>query len=677
MDNADLIPPTPKSLSDWELEQALETAKAQSDGMLAAMILLEQESQLRTEDDSAMLAWIARVETIDSPEARAALKDFYLANSRFSRNPVANESEQVLATAIDEPEQLPEISADEEVAPAQNIVEAVPAPIIPLPVPTPVSQEVAFDEMLAIGAAEATDAIELPETDFSVTGVLGQIVDRVNFDFSADEDATALEESEHVPISAFESQAEPTSPTKLKSEFVWSTFWQPAVVFALAIPLLAALWASQQRVSLATLVVGVAAASILNFALQSVFRSVSLRGNADATVLSRATFGVFANTLPVLFVWLFRSALLVVAAFSAVLALMPTFAGAPVAAGAAIVGLSWSTVLALCCLVAAISVSLFSPRVRTWVLAIATGIGFALVAAALIIRGFGLDLSNLDLAQVSLLAVVTLVASLGLSGIAQNALQQSESNQARRSQTLSDLISMFILPIVSVAGFGLLLSAPVGTSTGFTSLDELFLQFPLWLANVSVWVAVLLALVLLGTLGSFASESLSGLFIGRKSIRALITFLAAMAIAVAIGLESWLLDYLSKIILILLIPVSAWLGAFITEGILRRTNFHEVSLQRSYAFYKRVSVPAILGFILAVAIGVGLSPIDSIAWTGFLSKWLDPLLIFGNLSGAIWALVVSVVWSLITSLPKIHKQELEIAAIDERRSEIAGVVLPQ
>ena len=649
MDNAELIPPTPKSLSDWELEQALETAKAQSDGMLAAMILLEQESQLRTEDDSAILSWIAKVETIDSPEARAALKDFYLANPRFSSNPVSPE----------------------------NIVEAVAAPIIHLPVPAPVSEEVAFDEMLSIGAAEATDAIELPETDFSVTGVLGQIVDQVNSDFSADEDATALEESEHVPVAAFESQSETTTPTKVKSEFVWSGFWQPAAVFAIAIPLLAALWASQQSVSLATLVVGVAVASFLNFALQSIFRSVSLRGNADATVLSRATFGVFANILPVLFVWLFRSTLLVIAAFTAVQTLLPTFAGSPSASVSAFAGFSWSTVLAVCCLVAAILVSLFSPRIRTWVLAIATGVGFAWLAVALIIRGFGLDLSNIDLAQVSLLAVVTLIASLGLSGIGQNALQLSGSKQARRSQVLSDSISMFILPVLSVGGFGLLLAAPVGASTGFTSVGELFLQLPIWLANASVWVAVLLVLVLLGTLGSFASESLSGLFIGKKSMRAIVTLLAAVALAVAIGLESWLYSYLSQLILILLVPVAAWLGAFITEGVLRRTNFHEVSLQRSYAFYKRVSIPAILGFILVVSFGIGVSPIDSISWTGFLSKWLDPLLIFGNLSGAIWALVISVVWSLITSLPKIHKQELEVAAIDERRSEIAGVELPQ
>ena len=84
MDNAELIPPTPKSMSDWELEQALETAKAQSDGMLAAMILLEQESQLRTEDDAAVHAWIARLETINTAEAKSALADFYLVNPRFA-----------------------------------------------------------------------------------------------------------------------------------------------------------------------------------------------------------------------------------------------------------------------------------------------------------------------------------------------------------------------------------------------------------------------------------------------------------------------------------------------------------------------------------------------------------------------------------------------------------------
>ena len=97
MDNADLIPPTPKSMSDWELEQALETAKAQSDGMLAAMILLEQESQLRTEDDAAAEQWIAQMQTNGSAEARTALTQFLAANPRFAK---AESSDSGLVAAV-------------------------------------------------------------------------------------------------------------------------------------------------------------------------------------------------------------------------------------------------------------------------------------------------------------------------------------------------------------------------------------------------------------------------------------------------------------------------------------------------------------------------------------------------------------------------------------------------
>ena len=47
MDNAEFEAPKPQAMSDAELEVALEQAKSSSDGLLAAMILLEQQEQLR------------------------------------------------------------------------------------------------------------------------------------------------------------------------------------------------------------------------------------------------------------------------------------------------------------------------------------------------------------------------------------------------------------------------------------------------------------------------------------------------------------------------------------------------------------------------------------------------------------------------------------------------------
>jgi hypothetical protein len=157
----------------------------------------------------------------------------------------------------------------------------------------------------------------------------------------------------------------------------------------------------------------------------------------------------------------------------------------------------------------------------------------------------------------------------------------------------------------------------------------------------------------------------------------LITAAAAIGLVIAVGFQPWIFDYSASLVMVLMVAIFAWLGAVVTEGLLRRADFHEVSLIRSYAFYKRISIPATIGFILAVFLGLGSTTIDAIAWVGFLTKWLDPILFFGNLSGAFWAFVFAVVWTLITSVPKIHKQELEIATIDERRSEIAGVELPQ
>ena len=234
-----------------------------------------------------------------------------------------------------------------------------------------------------------------------------------------------------------------------------------------------------------------------------------------------------------------------------------------------------------------------------------------------------------------------------------------------------------ILPVVSSMVFGIAFSLPTSSASNSNLLAELFLSLPVWLATSSVWISALFSLVLVAILAGFANDSLNGLFISRRPVRALITGFAAIGLVIAIGMQPWMFDYCSRLVLVLMVAIFAWLGAVLTEALLRRADFHEVSLLRSYAFYKRISIAAILGFILSVFLGIGLTTIDSISWTGFLTKWLDPILFFGNLSGALWAFVFAVVWTLITSVPKIHKQELEIAAIDERRSEIAGVELPQ
>jgi hypothetical protein len=284
------------------------------------------------------------------------------------------------------------------------------------------------------------------------------------------------------------------------------------------------------------------------------------------------------------------------------------------------------------------------------------------------------SLGALDLAQVLLISVVTLIALAGLSGFERGA---KASKQSTLSWLGIQLSAALVLPLAVAFALSIaFVSIPVGQLT-FVTFANYFLALPLWAAQTVLVVAVLFVFVLASQLFKFAGRSLEGVFVARIRWQQSITFLVAAAISVLFGIVSISFDFVSQLVLVLLVPVFAWLGIFLSEGLLRRLNFHDVSLQRGYAFYKRISIVALVGFSGSVALGLGLSSVDSIAWVGYLTKWFDGFLFFGNLSGAFWAFVAACVWSLVTSIPKIHKQESEIAAIDERRSEIAGVELPQ
>jgi hypothetical protein len=126
-----------------------------------------------------------------------------------------------------------------------------------------------------------------------------------------------------------------------------------------------------------------------------------------------------------------------------------------------------------------------------------------------------------------------------------------------------------------------------------------------------------------------------------------------------------------------LLGPAIWSGAYLTDSLMRQGDYHEVSLMRSYAFYKPVAPFALVGYLALFGFGLGITDVPGLAWSGFLNRYLDSIVIFGNYSGIVLGFVGAAFWTLLTSLPRIRKQEREVAAVDERRSEIAGVELPE
>jgi hypothetical protein len=125
------------------------------------------------------------------------------------------------------------------------------------------------------------------------------------------------------------------------------------------------------------------------------------------------------------------------------------------------------------------------------------------------------------------------------------------------------------------------------------------------------------------------------------------------------------------------VPVVAWLGVVGADTALRRTDFHEVSLLRSYGFYGAFNWGNLTGWLFATVAGWGMisSNLIEFQWVGYLAKplGLADAALSANLG--IWiALIIGLITPFVTSIPRIRQQEREVSAIEARRSELLNVL---
>ncbi len=676
MDNSDLTPPKTLSLSDEQLELALEEAKNQGDGMIAAMVLLEQEAQLREEDERAYAAWVERLTNDPRPEAKAAL-----ALASGTQEPVQSlEVEPVEPTSLDAP--TTEVVAP--VAEPELILVPIPEPepiAEPEPIPAPVSQEAAFDELLALGSDAATDSIATLSDDFSVTGVVDQIVEKVETDFSAsaDEDATALEESSHTPVAAFEPEI--AKPDKLagRHKAAFAVFWNHLGLHSVAIPLVITAWAASSGASLATILVGSFSGLLIGFGLNLIALRAASRSTKTHSLTSRSTFGVFGNILPTLFNSGSRFLLLAFLLTVGVGIFDGTLSGAAPFESSVIPGFSLEALIAISAVLIALLVVSVG-WLRKYLARVSLSATLIWIAVAAASAGFApIEMGSIDLGGVLLISLVVVAFCISTVGLASADLELTGSDLNRVGVRVASLLAYVAVPSIVIF---LLSTSVLNLIEGRINFDSTALAgyisvTPTWLATSAIWVLVASLLVLLSQVFDFVAESLQGFFVSRAWIRNAIVAAVAAAMLVCGQLVSGFSDALSSSLILGLLGPAIWAGAYLTQSLMRHGDFHEVSLMRSYAFYKPVSVFALLGYVAILGFSVGITDVPGMAWTGFLSRYLDTIVIFGNFSGIVLGFFAAAAWTLLTSLPRVRNQEREVAAVDERRSEIAGVELPE
>lgn len=393
------------------------------------------------------------------------------------------------------------------------------------------------------------------------------------------------------------------------------------------------------------------------------------RGRQPQATISRAVFGVRGASVPLAFITLARYAATAVAATAAVIAVTWYFPALPknVQVNGVTVDSFYLILVAIVGLAAlATAIGVAGRRTLTQIVAYTT---IAWVAAAI---GLGIwltpnqfSLGNLDSPQaLSLASAILIVISIIWGTTAADETPNLRSSIHSIKLIAAGLFNQTIIGTAAVlAGFvyfGLNLAAVKSTSMG-----------------VVLAVAIVLAL---SHLVRRTADSFSGF--GLVGTRWWVLLLSVLIVTAGVVAMHYFApqNNLNAAVLSLLpvagVPVIAWLAAYGIDAILRRENYHEVSLLRDYGFYGKVSFVNLFGWLIATIAGLGFvsSDVPGFGWLGFLAKPLGFSEAGINADTGVWvAFAIAAIAPLLT-IGKIRIQEAEGRALEERHKELVDVL---
>lgn len=151
-----------------------------------------------------------------------------------------------------------------------------------------------------------------------------------------------------------------------------------------------------------------------------------------------------------------------------------------------------------------------------------------------------------------------------------------------------------------------------------------------------------------------------------------LAILAGVLAGVHLGSKGFWLNF-TGYALTLAIPVGAWAGVFVSDVLIRRIAYHEVSLTRSYGFYKRFNWINLSGWLLAVIVGFGLikAAPKEFFWQGYLIDFTaNPEFWRVSSFAVVIAFAIGLLLPVALGIPRIKTQENEVLAIESRRNDL-------
>jgi purine-cytosine permease-like protein len=705
MDSTNFTPPVRRSMTDAQIHEALGNAQADEAGITAAMELLETQAQLRDIEKMEFASWVIEMERIGSPEALLAVENANRAQQGLPpldaptvvaqsvepiEDAVSRLNQIYAAQVIPDPIQQPEPEPEFELAPEPEPEPASEPEIAPVPEGIAVSNQNDLDEFerlltadTVVGAEDELTAIE--ESLFENMRLSSPETQDQSQPISIVEDDPGVE---FASVSAVEVVTTNSAPKAARGSRAASQFWAWLALSGSVLPLGLAWYVSTTQISYSQAVLAIFLGATASALVVAVGALAGKRSGLPTLMLSRAPFGVFANAAPASLLTLIR-----IFWSGAILAVLLSF-GSQYFGVQSITNFSSTnsimlTLVILLVVASAVTLAIFGGRVLFRAQQVAGLLGSAVVLTLVITTAGSFSLTGL-LAQpasswLPVFGIAVLTFSIfGLVWTSAGAdFARKLSTSARGASVVGwGALALAVVPTL-VAAYGLALlgasnpAIQVGTES-ITLLQEFSNLLSPWLGQILVASLVTSIVVVLAM--NLYSSNLSLHSIGAK-LRPVLAqpLLGLVALALAVGAELLLADSVALIAdyaIIMAVPVAAWSGIFVSDILIRRIAYHEISLSRGYGFYKAANWVNLSAWVVATILGFGLiySDQNGFGWTGYLANQMVNQDFWRVTSlGVVISFAFGSLIPVVSGIPRIKRQEAEVLAIESRRDDLKDI----
>ena len=680
MDSIPFNPPAPQAMSDADLQEALGSARADQEGIEAAMWLLDTQSALREEDNLAFQNWRAHLESIGTPEALMALENALRARQGLppiEPTPIEEQPELAeQAPSIDEPFDLD----------AFELLLAADRASAEQPMASVDDVYGAEEEFTALEEAAQARSPELFAQPVSAVAV-----DRLPESETVVED-TPRSKPAPLPesISLDESASLGSTPKSARTGRASFQFWAWLALTGSVLPFGAAAYLNSLDISFAQSSISLVLAIFVSAAVIAIGALAGKRSGLPTLLLSRAAFGVLGNYFPATFLLVARVFTLVcIGAFA-----LFTFANSntePASfdsllelASSPIGLVGFLTTIAI--LIAAVALAIFGGHI---LFTAQKYIGALGVLVFLVI--FATNVSSIStgvlaaqpegswLDAFSAAIIIFSVFGLTWAGTGADFARKLPVNALGIKVVSWGFLSLAVVPsVIGVFALALFGSTDFSISSNFavamaTQLGPIL--YWVVLASLAASLVVVLAMALYSTSLTAHSMNIKIHPVILQPVLGLVVLAAAVFASLHLGSEGFWFNF-AGYSLTLAVPIGAWAGVFVSDVLIRRIAYHEVSLTRSYGFYKPFNWINVSGWLVAVMIGFGLIQAgpQEFFWQGYLVDLsANPGFWVASSFGVVIAFAIGLLLPVIAGIPRIKKQEAEVLSIEARKNDLKDI----